>query len=282
MKLNSIVSKLHHEWPLTVFTVLAQCAVGAFSVFGFINLWENATNSVSFRAVQIVIWGFLAVAFAASTFHLGSPKRAINALRRVGHSWLSNEIALGSLFFGLGGLYWLLSIFNVNHTIIGTGLLILALLISYGFVYAMVRVYQLPTSATWNNRYTGLSFFITVIFGGASLSVVLLSWTQYQHTPQITFIAIIAGLIALLIQLGQLISFAQAKGGVYSGRARLTQCANLALIRTACLGASILLFTVYLFVPHGIFPILAALFMLASELMGRDIFYRFQMSTGLS
>lgn len=52
------------------------------------------------------------VGFAASMLHLGSPLRAMNALNRLGASPLSNEIATGSLFFALGGLYWLLAVLN--------------------------------------------------------------------------------------------------------------------------------------------------------------------------
>lgn len=51
----------------------------------------------------------MGIAFIASVMHLGTPIRAFNSLNRIGESALSNEIASGSVFFAVGGLYWLLA-----------------------------------------------------------------------------------------------------------------------------------------------------------------------------
>lgn len=52
----------------------------------------------------------MGIGFMASVLHLGSPLRAFNSLNRVGASALSNEIAAGSLFFAVGGFWWLVSV----------------------------------------------------------------------------------------------------------------------------------------------------------------------------
>ena len=52
----------------------------------------------------------MGVGFIASVMHLGSPLRAFNSLNRIGASGLSNEIAAGSIFFAVGGLWWLVAV----------------------------------------------------------------------------------------------------------------------------------------------------------------------------
>lgn len=52
----------------------------------------------------------MGLGFLASIMHLGSPMRAFNSLNRVGASALSNEIAAGSVFFAVGGIWWLVAV----------------------------------------------------------------------------------------------------------------------------------------------------------------------------
>ena len=101
-----------NEWPLIVFTVLAQTAIGAFWVHAFVLLGNTASSEQRQKLARgsLVLWLLMAVAFAASTAHLGMPLRAINSLARVGSAPLSNEILTGGAFFALGGLGWLLSV----------------------------------------------------------------------------------------------------------------------------------------------------------------------------
>ena len=94
-----------HELPLIIFTVLAQTSVGAFLVLGTLLLTKRIPVNIEQRLhkAMFVLWGLMGLGFVASVLHLGSPQRAMNALNMVGNSWLSNEIATGSLFFALGG-----------------------------------------------------------------------------------------------------------------------------------------------------------------------------------
>jgi len=102
-----------HEWPSMVFTVLGQCVVGAFIVLAIALLTHRSVEE--HRRIHLsmfFLWVLMAVAFIASVLHLGSPLRAFNSLNRLGASPLSNEIGSGSLFFALGGIYWLLAMIN--------------------------------------------------------------------------------------------------------------------------------------------------------------------------
>ncbi len=274
---------LHHEWPLTVFTVLAQCVIGAFTVFGVLSLCNLESNVRFFFPIQFILWCLLGLGFISSTFHLGSPKRAINALNRIGKSWLSNEIAAGSAFFALGGVYWLLGILGDTQNTTAKTLLVVAMLVSYFFLYAMIRVYKLRTSATWNNRYTGLSFLFTTLFSGLAFSVLLLALLpdRVAGLDLLTFMTIIAGCGVLIIQMGQLNTFSQANSGLLSGRDLVKKLNKFTLIRTTSTGISVILFAWCLASPHLVIGLLGFLFALFSELCGRDIFYRAQMSRGL-
>ena len=109
-----------HELPLVFFTVLAQSAVGAWLVFTFVLLGEKNEKSQSYiHKAMFVILAILGLGFIASVMHLGAPMRAFNSLNRVGESMMSNEIALGAVFFGLAGLYWLIGILGKMPAALG-------------------------------------------------------------------------------------------------------------------------------------------------------------------
>ncbi|MBS1205306.1 MAG: dimethylsulfoxide reductase [Proteobacteria bacterium] len=100
-----------HEWPLVLFTVLGQCVAVGLIVSGIVWMNANDDRSGQVRIVrsQVLLWMLIGIGFIASIMHLGSPLRAFNSLNRVGASALSNEIAAGSLFFAVGGFWWLVS-----------------------------------------------------------------------------------------------------------------------------------------------------------------------------
>ncbi len=100
-----------HEWPLVIFTVFGQCVAGALIVMGLVWLTEK-DDAVKTRLVRSMffLWLVMGIGFLASVLHLGSPLRAFNSLNRVGASALSNEIAAGSVFFAVGGFWWLVSV----------------------------------------------------------------------------------------------------------------------------------------------------------------------------
>lgn len=100
-----------HEWPLVIFTVLGQCVVGALIVSGI--GWFAAKNNADRQHIirgMFFLWLLMGIGFIASVMHLGSPLRAFNSLNRIGASGLSNEIAAGSIFFAVGGLWWLVAV----------------------------------------------------------------------------------------------------------------------------------------------------------------------------
>ncbi len=164
-----------HEWPLVLFTVLGQCVVGGLIVTGL--AWFTGLKDERPRMVRAMffLWVLMGIAFLASVMHLGSPLRAFNSLNRLGHSPLSNEIASGSLFFAVGGLWWLVAVLGKMPDALGKIWLIVAMALGVLFIFAMTRVYQINTVPTWHNGYTTLGFFLTAFLGGPLLGALLLA-----------------------------------------------------------------------------------------------------------
>lgn len=164
-----------HEWPLVLFTVLGQCVAGALIVsgYGWLTTKDDAVKQRIVRSM-FFLWLVMGIAFLASVIHLGSPLRAFNSLNRIGASALSNEIASGSLFFAVGGLWWLVAFLGKMPAAIGKIWLLLSMLLGLVFVYAMTNVYQIDTVPTWYNGYTTLAFFMTMLLSGPLFAALLL------------------------------------------------------------------------------------------------------------
>ncbi len=170
------------EWPLVLFTVLGQCVAGGLIVTGLAWFTGNQNDRARIVRVMFFLWVLMGIAFLASVMHLGSPLRAFNSLNRLGHSPLSNEIASGSLFFAVGGLWWLVAVLGKMPTALGKAWLIVAMALGVVFIFAMTRVYQIDTVPTWHNGYTTLGFFLTAFLGGPLLGALLLGGCGHGDT----------------------------------------------------------------------------------------------------
>lgn len=200
-----------HEWPLMVFTVLGQCVVGGFIVLGLALILGGLSRGQQQRLHRsmFVLWVLMALAFIASTLHLGSPLRAFNSLNRVGESALSNEIAAGSLFFAVAGCYWLLAVLDKMPALLGKIWLTVAMLLGVVFVYAMCRVYAIDTVPTWDNLYTPLGFVLTVLIAGPMLGYLLLQWAGIHgrmmlQLPMVSVLALIISVASVIMQAASL------------------------------------------------------------------------------
>lgn len=181
-----------HEWPLVIFTVLGQCVVGALIVSGI--GWFAAKNDADRQHIvrgMFFLWLLMGIGFIASVMHLGSPLRAFNSLNRIGASGLSNEIAAGSIFFAVGGLWWLVAVIGKMPQALGKLWLLVSMALGVIFVWMMTCVYQIDTVPTWYNGYTTLAFFLTVLLSGPILAATILRAARvtFNTTP----FAIISG-----------------------------------------------------------------------------------------
>ncbi len=168
-----------HEWPLVLFTVLGQCVAGALIVSGY--GWLTTKDDVAKQRIvrsMFFLWLVMGLGFLASIMHLGSPMRAFNSLNRVGASALSNEIATGSVFFAVGGIWWLVAVLGKMPPALGKVWLLVSMALGVAFIWAMTLVYQIDTVPTWYNGYTTLAFFLTAFLCGPVFAALLVAIAQ--------------------------------------------------------------------------------------------------------
>ncbi|MGE4776744.1 dimethyl sulfoxide reductase anchor subunit family protein [Yersinia enterocolitica] len=278
-----------HEWPLMVFTVLGQCVVGGFIVLGLALIFGGLSRGQQQRVHRsmFALWGLMALAFIASTLHLGSPMRAFNSLNRVGESALSNEIAAGSVFFAVAGFYWLLAILDKMPALLGKIWLVVAMMLGVVFVYAMCRVYSIDTVPTWDNIYTPLGFVLTVFIGGPMLGYLLLQWAGINGRAMLQLPMI--SVLVLIISLASVIMQAASLPLIYSSVQQASQLipdyGTLMVWRLVLLVLGLGCWICPLIrgrTPMTLGMIFAMLLIIVAELIGRGVFYGLHMTVGMT
>ncbi|MGF1734766.1 DmsC/YnfH family molybdoenzyme membrane anchor subunit [Photobacterium satsumensis] len=278
-----------HEWPLILFTVLAQTAVGAYLLLGGVILKGKLCVGVNHRLHQAMffLWVLMGLGFAASTMHLGSPLRAFNALNQVGSSWLSNEIFTGSVFFALGGGYWLLEMLDKGHEALRKLLLAAGMIVGIAFMYSMIRLYLLDTVPTWNTVYTPIAFVMTMLTSGLIFGHLLLTGAQHKMATLdrvLPFVGSIAVAISLTALVSQIIGLGDIQTSVTTATELIPNMAQLQIIRVGLLlGALAVWFIPNLMNSRPGVPVMVVSFglVLLSELVGRGIFYGLHMTVGI-
>lgn len=277
-----------HEWPLVLFTVLGQCVAGGLIVSGIV--WMNANDDrigqVRIVRSQVLLWVLMGMGFIASMMHLGSPLRAFNSLNRVGASALSNEIAAGSLFFAVGGFWWLLSWLGKMPATISRIWLAISMLLGVLFVWAMTRVYQIDTVPTWHNGYTTATFFLTMLVGGPLLAALLLRLagirfraSRFAALSVAAFIASIAIVMLQSQQLGEIHSSVQQAVALVPDYAML-QVVRLLLI---ALGLGCWICPLVMRKQPQVRSLLPGIVLVAAgEVIGRGLFYGLHMTVGVA
>ncbi len=279
-----------HEWPLMFFTVLGQCVAGGLIVMGLM-LMRGITDRVVKRRVElamVVLWVLMGLGFIASILHLGSPLRAFNSLNRIGYSSLSNEIASGSVFFAVGGFWWLLTVLNKMPQALYKIWLAVAMVLGVVFVWMMARVYNsIDTVPTWYSSYTTLSFFLTMFIGGPLLGAVLLRWAgvkgcALRTLPMVSLIALVVSMVVVVMQ-GTALSTIQSS--IIQASALVPDYGMLMAWRLVLIAVALVIWMLPLFKgnqPGVAGMTLAMVLVVAGELIGRGVFYGLHMTVGMA
>lgn len=278
-----------HEWPLIVFTVLAQTSVGAFLVLATMLLTKQLSTGAEARLHKAMfgLWAVMGLGFLASVMHLGSPLRAMNALNMLGSSWLSNEIASGSAFFALGGMFWLLSVLNKGSEAVRKALMVGAMVVGIVFIYAMTMVYMIDTVPTWYTNLTPAAFIVTMMVSGVALAQLLLAIAN--HDSQVAEKALpvigLVSLFAVAIVVMQLSAYlGEIETSVTSALAVVPDYTSLQTTRLVLLSAGMALWLLPVIrrVQINVVPMLIAfVLILLSELIGRGVFYGMHLTAGV-
>ncbi|EMS8794206.1 dimethyl sulfoxide reductase anchor subunit family protein [Enterobacter ludwigii] len=276
-----------HEWPLVIFTVFGQCVAGALIVMGLVWLTEK-DDAVKTRLVRSMffLWLVMGIGFLASVLHLGSPLRAFNSLNRVGASALSNEIAAGSIFFAVGGFWWLVSVIGKMPPALGKIWLVVSQILGVVFVWAMTRVYQIDTVPTWYTGYTTVGFFLTLVLGGPLFAALLLrvANTTYKSTfaASVSVLALLACVAVIVLQSNDL---ATIHSSVQQASALLPDYGALQIWRIVLLAAGLGCWLCPLMrrqEPKALALFAGVILVVVGELIGRGLFYGLHMTAGMA
>ena len=276
-----------HEWPLVLFTVLGQCVAGALIVsgYGWLTTKDDAVKQRIVRSM-FFLWLVMGIAFLASVMHLGSPLRAFNSLNRIGASALSNEIASGSLFFAVGGLWWLVAFLGKMPATLDKIWLLLSMLLGLVFVYAMTNVYQIDTVPTWYNGYTTLAFFMTMLLSGPLFAALLLRAAGVSCSPaRFAGISVLALLATVAVVVLQGLSLSEIHSSVQNAGALVPDYASLQVWRILLLVAGLGCWICPLVrrkEPSVGGLALGLVSVLAGEIIGRGLFYGLHMTVGMA
>ena len=280
---------IFHEWSLIFFTVLAQTAVGGYLLIGAraLVLGHDEEKLNSYKVPMFILWALMGLGFMFSTTHLGSPLRAFNAFNQLGSAWLSNEVFFGAAFFAVGGLQWLLSVVKKGGVAIQKALMVGAMVLGAIFMYAMINVYMINTVPTWDNIYTPLSFIMTMVVGGLLLSqfvIVFANDSRFAVDRNITMLAVIAVAISLLVTVGKLNLIGDIQTSAAKASELVDGLGSYVILQVALLMASLLIWILPMLNKAKVNPVnlgLALVLFLASELIGRGLFYSLHMTSGL-
>ena len=160
------------EWPLIIFTVLAQMAAGAslvLTVFRALAAWRGepeAAEDLAHIALPMII-GALVIGALAATFHLSRPAQAVHAMANLGASGLSREMLAGVLFGALVGFDAALGMLGMNLPALRMIAGAAAAAAGMALVAVMARAYRLRTVPAWDTPATPAAFFSTAVMLGA-------------------------------------------------------------------------------------------------------------------
>ncbi|MBN1267299.1 MAG: dimethyl sulfoxide reductase anchor subunit [Anaerolineales bacterium] len=162
-------------WPLILFTLLSQCAVGMLlSWYTIEALGTMPLQSSQIWIIPMLITLLLTLAGSAAGLHLRRPQRAALAAANWQHSWLSREMVFALLLGSGTAMLTLLHVIQLPLMLLRLGVRLLSLLSAGLLAWSMIRLYELRTVPAWKMDTTFLTFFNTILLlGPATLLAVL-------------------------------------------------------------------------------------------------------------
>lgn len=159
------------EWALLIFTILGQIAAGSLLVLLIVRAYavrkagveqaDRFTDGPLYIIVPIML-----LALLSSLFHLGNPLNIAKAVPNLGTSWLSREVVIAVTFVIIAGLYTLMQWRKIGGDALRTIIGWVAALVSVAQVYGMGMVYMIRTQPAWNTLATPMNFFTTALLLG--------------------------------------------------------------------------------------------------------------------
>lgn len=276
-----------HEWPLVIFTLLMQLAIGCVltALYCQSSALRELDGSQRLSVVRPALLCALAVGgigLLASMAHLGNPMHALYTLNHVASSWMSREILFTALFMGL--LFLTVVVMLMKKTL-PAPLVALTALVGLADIFVMSAIYDNSRFILWQGWGTYAGFYGSALMMGSLLAVVCMQSSLRKCTDDGG-----ASLMSPLFQL-YILGFLLASLAIVAMLA--TSAPNLAVgisVRTAAanvgaltLGRCVLLIGALLMLVNGVVKkrqalpcsmlALALVVTIAAELLGRYAFF---------
>lgn len=280
------------EWPLMMFTMFAQLAIGTFIM---LMIAKTLISKKGQNGEELTSFGFTAigpvtlVALLLSVFHLGDPFGAYRAILNVGSSWLSREILTTGGFFVLWFAYWLGVRKNKGNSLLGW----LTALIGVAAIFSMGGAYSSSVRVAWADINTFIAFWGTTLAMGTlgAVSSIAIAARGKNLTglvgnvlKNVSFVGVLAVVIPL-IYLPIFLSGLDAAGAAQASAQVVSDNMVMVVIRFILSLAGTLMLAASLIqqVKHskGMATgtvLMALLLVIAGEFIGRYLFYSYGVS----
>lgn len=204
------------EWPLLIFTVSMQTAIGGIAVLWiFYNkIKKNGKDPFEVMKLPLLIIAVLSLIGLGGSFaHLGTPTNAFNTILGFSHSWMSREIVFTGMFIALTCATVGLALLQKK---VNPALLLIAAIVGLIDVYCMAAIYSNTLVNGWNHVNTFLSFYCTTFALGAILAVSLSvrSLQKEELTKDLLKTALYVALAGIAIQLIGLATYSTLGGEI--------------------------------------------------------------------
>ncbi|WP_407313201.1 dimethyl sulfoxide reductase anchor subunit family protein [Desulfosporosinus sp. SB140] len=280
------------EWPLIIFTILTQMAVGTYIVLVILrSLLSKKIDPQT--AVKLTNFGLLAVgpimaiSLLISLFHLGSPAIAFYSIANLGSSWLSREIFFSGVFFFL----WIITYYFNSKNKSGNALNWITAIIGLLAIFSMSSIYSSSIMPAWMAADTFISFFGTTFVLGMIASAATIGFSAKGEKLQEATVSLLQriSLLTLAVIVLQLIFLPQYLSGL-SGGGQAGQTSAQLLSATysfpmilhwllTVVGAALVTYVLYKKGPEKLMTLpastiyLAFIIVLVGEFVGRYLFY---------
>lgn len=276
-----------HDLPLVIFTLSQQFAIGTFLLIGLLFLKQYVTGIDELKISRRFFWivAVMVIGLLASTFHLGQPFRATNALHRLGSAWLSNEVFITGLLIASGGIFYLLAQYKPHLLSQRRIFLIITMLLGLGLLIAMSKLYMIETVPSWNNNYTPLSFIASTLLGGVLLCHLIINNTQHNAYTRTVLngIGILALVFTLVITLLQSTYLAGISSSITTPIDQINGYYTYLYLRVFLALLAFIIWTVMILKNkyHQYSILIILIMIIIAEGLGRSMFYASHMTVGL-
>lgn len=166
----------HSELPLIMFTLLVSLSVGvvAFSlVAGLLGLFDGPDGGAGSAAGPAFSVALVTVGMVASVVHLAKPLRAPTSLRHLSSSWLSREILLVAMYWGVLCVWVFATCALPSAVLLPLVLNALAVGLGIALLFVVARAYRVHAQPLWDGPECAMELFAVALGAGVSWGCVV-------------------------------------------------------------------------------------------------------------